>query len=230
MDVVGQIAFWTALFLITHLGISSAEVRPRMIKALGANAFRGIYSLISLVTFIPLIVVFGYHKHAGPMIWNLRPVLPARVLAWLLMLAAVILLVDGIIHPAPSSMGARVSGKARGIIKLTRHPLFVASVLFGLAHMLMNGWAGDLIFFGSFVVLGVVGGWHQDNRKISELGDSYQRLIDETSFMPGAAIWAGRQRWEPGDTPWRSIVIGVVLTIMLVTVHPMFFGGHPLSR
>ncbi len=229
MDAVAWIGFWTALFLITHLGVSGGEVRPRLINALGESVFRGVYSLISVATFIPLIVVFGYHKHAGPMLWNLREVGPVRALSWLMMLAAVILLVDGLSHPAPSSMGAHAGGKPHGIVKLTRHPLFVASVLFGLAHMLMNGWIGDLIFFGSFVVLGVVGGWHQDQRKISELGDSYRQLIAETSFMPGAALWTGRQRWEAGDTPWRSIVIGAVLTIVLMAVHPMIFGGHPFT-
>lgn len=229
MDAVAWIGFWTGLFLITHLGVSGGEVRPRLIKALGEAAFRGVYSLISFATFIPLIVVFGHHKHAGAMLWNLRRFGPVRGLSWLTMLAAVIMLVDGLSHPAPSSMGARPDGKPHGIVKLTRHPLFVSSVLFGLAHMLMNGWAGDLIFFGSFVVLGVVGGWHQDQRKISELGDSYRRLIAETSFTPGVALWTGRQRWEPGDTPWRSIVIGAVLTILLVAFHPMIFGGHPFG-
>jgi len=229
MDAVARIGFWTGLFLITHLGVSGGEVRPRLVNALGETAFRGVYSLISLATFIPLIVVFGYHKHAGPMLWNLRGVGFVRGLSWLMMLTAVIMLVGGLSNPAPAAMGARASGKPRGIVKLTRHPFFVSSVLFGLAHMLMNGWAGDLIFFGSFVVLGIVGGWHQDQRKISELGDSYRRLLAETSFVPGAALWAGRQRWEAGDTPWRSIAIGAVLTLLLMVFHPMIFGGNPLG-
>ena len=228
MDVA-RIGFWTGLFLITHLGASAAEIRPRLINALGENAFRGVYSLVSLATFIPLIVVFGYHKHAGPMLWNLRGFGPARWLSWLIMLTAMILLVDGLSHPAPSSMGAHVGARPHGMLKLTRHPLFVSSVLFGLAHMLMNGWAGDLIFFGSFVVLGVVGGWHQDQRKVSELGDSYRQLVAETSFIPGAALWEGRQRWQSSDTPWRSIVTGALLTILLMVFHPMIFGGNPLG-
>lgn len=229
MDAVARIGFWTGLFLITHLGVSSGEVRPRLINALGESVFRSVYSLVSLVTFIPLIVVFGHHKHAGPMLWNLRGFGLARGLSWLIMLAALIMLVDGLSPSAPSAAGARASDGPHGIVKLTRHPLFVSSVLFGLAHMLMNGWAGDLIFFGSFVVLGIVGGWHQDQRKVSELGNAYRQLVAETSFMPGEALWTGRQRWEAGDIPSRSIRIGAVLTLLLIVFHPMIFGGYPLG-
>jgi len=228
MDAVVRIGFWTGLFLITHLGVSGGKVRPGLINALGESVFRGVYSLVSLVTFIPLIVVFGYHKHAGPMLWNLRGFGPARGLSWLIMLAALIMLVDGLSPSSPSAAAVRASGGPHGVVKLTRHPLFVSSVLFGLAHMLMNGWAGDLIFFGSFVVLGIVGGWHQDQRKVSELGDAYRQLVAETSFMPGEALWTGRQRWQANDTPWRSIVIGAVLMLLLIAFHPMIFGGHPL--
>jgi uncharacterized membrane protein len=45
-----------------------------------------------------------------------------------------------------------------GIQKVTRHPSFIAFAIFGFAHMLMNGWAGDILFFGSFPALSILGG------------------------------------------------------------------------
>ena len=76
----------------------------------------------------------------------------------------------------------------RGLLKITRHPSFVAFSLFGIAHMLMNGWAGDVIFFGMFPALGIIGGMHQDQRKIRELGDRYRDFVAKTSFVPFAAL------------------------------------------
>lgn len=233
MNPVALIGLFAFLFLVTHMGVSSNAVRPWLLARIGEQAYRAIYSIISLATFVPLAVAFGYNKHAGTMLWSLRGVGPVRWLVWLMMLGAIVLFVAGLMNPSPASMTASgVSsnpGNARGVLKLTRHPGFVALGVFGVAHMLMNGWAGDLIFFGSFPVLSILGGIHQDRRKLGELGDSYRRLIDSTSFIPGLALIQGRQRWERDDTPWIAIVIGIVVTVVIVAVHPALFGGRPLG-
>ena len=126
-------------------------------------------------------------------------------------------------------MGAPSGSGARGILKITRHPSFVAFALFGFAHMLMNGFVGDLLFFAVFPALGIFGGMHQDQRKLQEFGDRYRRLMDETSFFPGAALWQGRQRWKASDMPWTAIGIGAAATVLIVFLHPMLFGGRPLG-
>lgn len=230
MDPVASIGFWAALFLITHLGISSSAVRPRLVAAVGEQPYRGVYSLISFATFIPLVVVFAYHKHAGAMLWNLRDVAPVRWLAWLMMLASLILVVAGFANPSPAGIaGASAGPTARGVLKITRHPGFTAFTLFGLAHILMNGSTGDLLFFGTFPAVGILGGLHQDQRKIGQMGDVYRKFLAATSFFPGAALWQGRQRWSSDDMPWLPIAIGIATTVVIVLVHPMIFGGYPLG-
>src|ERR1700691_6739832 len=91
MGAVGLIALWAALFLAGHFILSSDPVREAIAGTVGEQPFRGIYSLVALGTFIPLIVVFGHHKHAGVMLWYLRTVPPLRWLVWLLMLVALIM-------------------------------------------------------------------------------------------------------------------------------------------
>src|SRR5208282_5590278 len=222
MDPVTLIALWAALFLITHLAVSSSAIRPRLAAAVGEFPYRGIYSLIGFATLVPLVMVFFRNKHAGPMLWNLRDVAPLRWLVWLMMLAAFILFVASLINPNPGAVGAPSSaGTARGILKLTRHPSFVALSIFGLAHMLMNGFAGDILFFATFPAVGILGGLHQDRRKLEEIGDKYRRFMAETSFFPGAALMSGRQQWTANDTPWLAILIGVATAALMVAVHPM---------
>jgi uncharacterized membrane protein len=228
MNPVVEIALWGTLFIVTHLVLSSFKVRPWLVARLGEQPFRGLYSLVAAVTLIPLMVTFAYHKHAGPMLWYLRDSSVLRGLTVLLMFTSLIFFAGSFVTPNPGGIGAPGEMRARGILKITRHPSFVAFILFGLAHMLMNGWPGDLIFFGTFMVLGVVGGIHQDSRKLRELGEPYRRMVAETSFMPGAALIAGRERLTAEDIPWAAIGIGSALAIVLIAFHPYLFGGHPL--
>jgi uncharacterized membrane protein len=230
MNPVGWISLWAILFLATHLVISSGYLRPRLVSALGADVYRGAYSLISLGTFIPLVLEFARHKHAGATLWNLRGDEPLRWLVWVLMLLALILIVAGFINPSPAQSSIPTEASApHGILKITRHPSFVGLAMFGFAHMIMNGWTGDLIFFGTFPVLGIIGGLHQDRRKLRELGAGYRSFLQATSFVPCAALVSGRQKFSRGDAPWTAIGIGAVLTVAIAIVHPYLFGGNPLG-
>jgi len=230
MDATVWIALWAALFLGTHFAISSVAVRPRLIGAVGEQPYRGIYSLVAFATFGPLIYEFASNKHAGPMLWYLRADAPLRWLAWILMFAALVFFVASFINPNPGQVGAPAgSGEPHGMLKVTRHPTFVAFALFGLAHIAMNGWLGDVIFFGTFPALGILGGMHQDARKVREVGKSYKEFKAKTSFVPFAALVSGRQQWTSGDMPWAAIGAGAVLTIAIVALHPTIFGGHPIG-
>jgi uncharacterized membrane protein len=230
MSPVGWILLWAILFLATHIFVSSAYLRPRLVAALGADAYRGAYSLIALGTFVALVLEFAWHKHTGAMLFNLRGEEPLRWLVWALMLLALILIVAGIMNPSPAQNFVPADAIApQGILKVTRHPSFVGLAMFGFAHMIMNGWAGDLVFFGTFPVLAVIGGLHQDRRKLRELGASYRSFLEATSFIPCAALISGKQKFSRADAPWMAIGIGAVLTIAIVIVHPYLFGGNPLG-
>lgn len=229
MSPVATIGFWAIVFVGSHLLISSAAIRPRLIAAVGAQPYTGLYSLIALGTFIPLAVAFGHNKHAGPLIWNLRGADVVRGLTIVMMFAALILLVAGLINPSPSTLGARPRREVSGILKITRHPAFVAIALFAIAHLLMNGWLGDIIFFGSLAALAIVGGFDQDRRKLRELGTSYRTFFDHTSFFPGAALISGRQKCAMGDLPWTAIAGGIALAFIVLMLHPRLFGGSPLG-
>jgi len=229
MNPVAEIGLWTVLFVGMHFLLSAEPVRSRLIALVGAQLFRALYSLVALGTFVPMVIVFARNKHSGAMLWNLRDVPVIRGLTWLLMFAAVILLIAGLINPNPAAIGAPTRNRPGGILKITRHPSFVAFACFGLGHLLMNGWVGDIIFFTGFVVLGIGGGFHQDRRKSRELGTGYREFIAATSFFPGAALLSRRVRWSHGDIPWAAVAVGIAVAIVLVILHPRFFGGSPLG-
>ena len=159
------IAEWWVLFAGTHLLLSSAWVRPKLVSRWGQRPFQGLYSLVAFATLIPLCVYYARHKHAGPQLWvTLEPYLLARDLNIVFMVLAFILLLSGLIARPPSSMLAQGRPQAYGITRITRHPTFAAFFLFGLAHFFVVGSLGDVAFFGGFVVFGWIGARHQDAR------------------------------------------------------------------
>jgi uncharacterized membrane protein len=229
MNPTAIIGFWATLFVVSHLIISASPIRPVLVRRIGEQPYRGLYSMVAFGTFIPLVIAFARHKHAGPMLWYLRNDDPVRWLAWLLMLLALILFVGSFVNPNPGAIGGGARAQVRGVLKITRHPSFVAIALFAIAHLLMNGWTGDVLFFGSIGVLAIIGGMHQDQRKLNELGASYRALLEQTSFFPGVALISGRTHWQSSDTPWSALSLGAAATIVIVMLHPMLFGGRPMG-
>ena len=161
-----MILFWWLMFAGTHIIGSSIPVRTRLIGRLGNPVFKAVYSLVALATFIPLCYVYFTHRHAGYHFYYSGYFI--KLLAEFIMLAAFIVLLQAFVTANPMTTMAELSGKVvrsgQGIQRLTRHPQNFAFGLFGLAHLLANPYAGDWIFFGGFIVYGIVSAAHQDRR------------------------------------------------------------------
>jgi uncharacterized membrane protein len=112
----------------------------------------------------------------------------------------------------------------RGILRVTRHPMNMAIALFGLAHLVANGFLGDVFFFGQFVALGVLGSYHQDARKAHVKGEPYRQFMKQTSVLPFAAVLTGRTHLKADEVAFPLFLIGVALFVALVVFHGRLFG------
>ena len=208
-------------FAATHIGLSTAPMRQRLVARLSENPFRGIYSLISFAFFIPLIWVYFANKHAGPWLWMLPKGIPLLVVMYVGMSIAFILLIGSLVRPSP---GAVVPGSAtpQGVQRITRHPLFMALALFGFLHLLPNSSTVDIVFFGGFPVFSLIGGWHQDRRKLANGAAPYRQFYESTPFLPftGAATLQGIREISPA-----IIAGGILATIVVRYFHASWFGG-----
>src|SRR6266850_7806793 len=98
MYFVVWLALLWAAFAGSHVLLSSTGLRPRLLARLGEQGFRGVYSLVALATFVPLIWVYGTHKHAGSLLWTTHgPPEIARALNHVLMATALILLASSLL-------------------------------------------------------------------------------------------------------------------------------------
>ncbi len=182
MDAVWIAALWV-FFAATHMGLSSVRFRPRLVARLGARGFQGVYSLVALAIFVPLVATYYAHKHTGPYLWNLSRLPGLRWLGYGLMGAAFVLIVAGLVQPSPAGM-VPVRPEVRGVARITRHPVLMGFGLWGFAHLLLTiVHAAELAFFGGFAIFAVVGCEHQDQRKLAA-SESYRAFHAATPFLP----------------------------------------------
>jgi uncharacterized membrane protein len=221
------ILFWWLLFAGTHIIGSSVPVRTRLIRALGLRGFKGLYTVVALATFVPLFYVYFANKHAGTALFN--PGEGLRLVAQGLMLLAFVVLAQGLATPSPLTTQAEMTGafpdRARGIQRITRHPLNLGFALFGLAHCLANPNASDWIFFGGFVVYAVISALHQDRRTWATGPDAVRQFQEQTSFVPFAAILFGQQRLALREFSQSALWASVALFFVVRHFHGRLFGG-----
>jgi uncharacterized membrane protein len=221
-QAIGIALLWVA-FTATHVGMSSLRVRPRLVRAIGELGFIGLYSLVALGIFVPLIRLYFSSKHAGAQLWSLPrgPLLTWAIYAG--MGFAFILLVSSFMRPSP---GGVVAGETtpRGVYRITRHPMVMAFVVFALVHLLPNGSSADVAFFGGFAAFALIGAAHQDQRKLVVGPPGYREFYECTPFLPftGRDTLAGLRELSP-----IAVVGGILLAATIRYFHASWFGGNP---
>jgi uncharacterized membrane protein len=211
------------VFLATHF-VSSTPLRAAAVAAMGEKAWLGLYTVVSFATIGWMVWAYNRapveHLWAG---WRLAPAI--------LMPFAFTLLAGGLLTRNPSAVGQHKALKAeepaRGMLRVTRHPMMWGFMLWALAHILAQGELKASLFFGTFLVLAGLGAALIDARKARTLGEDWQRFAAVTSYLPFAAIAQGRNRFEAKEIGLRGPAVGLALYALFFWLHPMLFGARP---
>ena len=214
----------TVAFLATHY-VSSTPLRAKLVNALG-NAYLGLYSLFAFATLGYMI--WAYYRAPSVVLWY-SPAL--RYVPLIVMPIAFVLMVCGLLERNPTLVGQerllRTDDAARGILRITRHPLMWGFALWAASHILARGDVASVIFFGGFLVLALSGTMLIDRRKSAILGDDWRRFAAVTSNAPFVAIAARRNQFRSGEIGWLRPVAGIALYVTVLFLHSALFGAQP---
>ncbi len=134
------------LGLILFLGMHSVRVfaegwRGSVRAKIGDNGWKGLYSVVSLVGFVLIVMGYGAARENPQILW-IAPVW-TRHLAALLTIPAFVLLV------ATYVPGNSIKAKLH-------HPMVLSVKLWAAAHLIANGMLADVLLFGGFLVWAVL--------------------------------------------------------------------------
>lgn len=183
------------LGLIVFLGVHSTRIfaedwRTAQRKRLGENAWKGIYSVVSIVGFGLIVWGFGLARQQPVVLW----IAPAamRHIAALLMLIAFVLL-------------AATYVPRNAIKSHLHHPMVLSVKVWAFAHLLANGKLADLLLFGAFLAWAVAD-FIAARKRDRAAGTQYPAGTagaTAAAVAVGAVIWAVFAIWLHG------VLIGV---------------------
>jgi uncharacterized membrane protein len=216
MSTATEIALLWAAFTASHLGLASVRVEPRLRAKLGDVAFLGLYSVVALAIFVPLVRLYFANRHAGGWLWLIDVTPPLRAVLYVVMTLATVLVVGSLLKPSPASVAP---GKAEvaGVYRVTRHPMVLGLALLFALHLIPNAGATDVAFFGGFVAFAVLGAWHQDARKLHAPPPGFREFHAGTRFLPFTSAAAFRGLGEIPPLVWA---LGLALSAFARYWHP----------
>ena len=184
------------LALVLFLGIHSVSIvapawRDAQVAQRGEGAWKGIYSVVSIASFVLLIYGYGLARQSPVVLYT--PPTALRHFALLLMLPFF-----------PLLFAAYLPGRIKAAAK---HPMLLAVKLWALAHLLVNGTLNDVILFGAFLAWAVADRISVKRRSVARVvpGAPASPMNDVIAIVGGLiayamfVIWA--HRWLIGVSP-----------------------------
>ena len=198
------------LGLVLFLGAHSTRIfadnwRQAVLERLGEKAYKGVYTLVSLVGFGLIIYGFDQVRWDSPMLW-MPPVWVKHVAALLMLLSLVLL---------ACAQAPRNAIKAK-----LHHPMVLSVKVWALAHLLANPREADLVLFGAFLLWSVLN--FRAARKRDRLAAALAQETGEAGTLLVPEVSAA--------ATWRAVGIGVVVwAVLLSRGHEWLFGVSPLG-
>ena len=169
-------------------------------------------------------MIWAYNRAPLEPIWVGLRWLPAVVMPF-----SFVLLACGLLSRNPTAVGAARLLKnpepAHGIIRVTRHPVMWAFILWSLAHLLARGELMASVFFGGFLVAGGARRPAHGPAQGAHPGRRLAALRRRDLLFPVRRHPAGPQPLRcASEIGWRNPAIGLALYALFFWFHPMLFG------
>ena len=180
--------------LVLFLGIHSVSIfapawRDAQVARRGEPAWKGIYSVISIVAFVMLVYGYGMARQSPVVLYS--PPTMLRHIALLLMVPVF-----------PLLFAAYLPGRIKSAAK---HPMLLAVKIWATAHLLANGTLADVLLFGGFLAWAVADRISAKRRTVARVvpGASPSKANDVIAVVGGLAVYVLFLLWG------HRVLIGV---------------------
>ena len=173
------------LGLLTFLGVHSVRIfaegwRNARRAAMGEMAWKGVYSVVSLIGLVLIVKGYGEARLTPTLLW----VSPT----WTAHLAALLTLVSFVLLTA--------AYVPRNAIKLRlKHPMVLGVKVWALAHLVANGTLADVILFGSFLAWAILCFRSARRREPAPVAGTPSALGTALTVVIGLVAWAAFAMW-----------------------------------
>jgi uncharacterized membrane protein len=188
---VGVLITGLLIFLGAHsVAIVAPDWRERARRRLGEGAWKGLYSVVSIVGFVLLVVGFALARRAPVVLYVPPP--------WLKPVALLLM-----VPVFPLLIAAYLPGRIK---TATKHPMLAAVKFWALAHLLVNGMLADVLLFGGFLAWAVLDRISLKRRTQALHTAPPGRFNDLIAVVLGLLLyvivigWA--HQWLFGVSPW----------------------------
>ncbi|PRX10038.1 UNVERIFIED_ORG: putative membrane protein [Martelella mediterranea] len=217
-------------FLLAHVIPPAPPVRARLIALLGRRVYLTLYSFLSTLLLVWIIVA----ARQAPLIYLWYPVPWQALVPVIAMPFAFWFIGAGLAAQNRFSITFRRSGETGSqgsITAITRHPVLVGFLIWSLAHIPPNGDVVSLILFGGMGLLALVGMPVLDRRTRRRLGDTeWAAVCAQTSVVPFRAILGGRTHLRADGNFWLWSCLGLAGYVwFLLQGHRLLIGVDPLA-
>jgi uncharacterized membrane protein len=214
----------SVFFLAIHFLVSGTRLRDALVGHLGERAYRGAFSVASLVGLTWMI--YAYRHASTVALWG--PLPGMRSLAYALVFIAFLLAVIGLATPSVTGVGleSKLTGQnasslIRGVTRITRHPFLWGVAAWAVAHLLENGDRASVVLFGSLLLLALGGTVSIDAKRRRVYADGWSDFAQATSNFPFLAIASGRNSLT---SALREI--GIVRPLVAILAYALVFHFH----
>ena len=206
--LLSAIAFVGTHFLLAH------PLRDPLVRSVGEGAFRGIYVVVSLITFGLMIYFYHAIGREPERLWDVGQT--GWIAATLLMWFASILFVGSFIkNPAfPGAPGPK--GGPTGVFAITRHPMMWSFAIWAAVHLAVVAMPKALVLDGAILLLALGGAAAQDRKKARHMAEAWHEWTAQTAFVP----FTGGVGY-PGTV---ALIGGTIFFFLITWVHPIPAG------
>jgi uncharacterized membrane protein len=215
MGSIGAVVAAAVAFVGSHF-VLSHPLRGPVVRAAGERGFQVIYALVAFATFGWLIAAY-LKAPLTETLWSVGNTL-WLIFTVVMLIASILLMGSFIRNPAlPGPKPGVLPDAAVGVFAITRHPMMWSFALWGVCHIAVFPVAKNIVVAVAITVLALVGSALQDRKKEQLQPDLWPAWEAKTSYVPFAAIVAGRARL--GGFGMHALAGGVVVWLAATWAH-----------